>query len=316
MGLRNTFGAIAVAASLAVAPVTSAQAGVNLVQICQQSTITTEQKQVRTQDGLDIYYWVTRVPGAEKFCVLHPGLFVNHTALGRLEEELNKRGYSTIAIDRRGTGLSSKPSEPEYYHINDYSRDLELILNTEGIEKPILIGHCQGFMVIADYVARTGNAEMLVGIGVSQNYKKTISPWIVDIFTGFNKMTSILGTGIATLYHEISGKPWEYEDYTVFDGKSDIELWFELKDQPYNQMLADFVCTGNSHWDITQQLHMVDEEVVLITGEYDEFVSPQNSRKVCNLVSGQCYFEEIDNEGHGLPITDPMKVMEVLEKYL
>lgn len=66
--------------------------------------------------------------------------------------ELAKKGWSPLAPDLRGHGLSDKP-EGEY-GFGVHVRDLAVFIDTTGAENPILVGHSWGGMVALDYSAQ------------------------------------------------------------------------------------------------------------------------------------------------------------------
>jgi pimeloyl-ACP methyl ester carboxylesterase len=107
-------------------------------------------------DGTEIAYgvhgrrgpWVVLVPG---FCC--PDNFWRY-----LLPEL-KRSYRVIVYDLRGLGLSGLPRSPGFrarnlqpsdFAMDNHARDLEAVLDAEGIRKAALIGHSMGGQIILE----------------------------------------------------------------------------------------------------------------------------------------------------------------------
>lgn len=64
---------------------------------------------------------------------------------------LAQQGYSVIAVDQRGHGLSDKPDTG--YEFNSIVADDRGIIETLPIERPVLVGHSWGAAVALDYAA-------------------------------------------------------------------------------------------------------------------------------------------------------------------
>ena len=121
-------------------------------------------------NGVKIVYWLKKYDNKKPTIFLHVGGGMNHTSLLKLEKELNKKGYSTITPDQRGTGESEVPLNPSKYSLKNYTLDLENILKKEKVKNPIFITQSFGFMPVVDYCAKTNNCQIIIGIGTSYNF--------------------------------------------------------------------------------------------------------------------------------------------------
>jgi proline iminopeptidase len=63
-------------------------------------------------------------------------------------------GLELVLLDPRGTGGSTKPSDPRAYAIEDYVSDLEELREHLGLERMQLFGHSHGGIVAMAYAAR------------------------------------------------------------------------------------------------------------------------------------------------------------------
>lgn len=78
-------------------------------------------------------------------------------------EPMAELGWRAVAVDMRGYGQSSRPSEREAYHIDHLVADVAALFDALGAERRLLIGHDWGGMVAwAAAIRRVGPLEGLV----------------------------------------------------------------------------------------------------------------------------------------------------------
>ncbi|MBI4983634.1 alpha/beta hydrolase [Candidatus Woesearchaeota archaeon] len=111
------------------------------------------EKRIASFDGTKIYYLYNknRVPLTLVF--LH-GVGGNWTVWKKEINYFQKQGFSTLAVDLRGHGLSDAPEEFDRYQLDYFSRDVHQILQTEKIKKFVLVGHSLGGGVAINYCIR------------------------------------------------------------------------------------------------------------------------------------------------------------------
>ena len=83
--------------------------------------------------------------------MLH-GLSSNAEMWNGVGDVLAASGYSSIAIDQRGHGLSDKPDGP--YDMATVADDLLALLEAEQIDRPVLAGQSWGANVVMEFAAR------------------------------------------------------------------------------------------------------------------------------------------------------------------
>jgi pimeloyl-ACP methyl ester carboxylesterase len=105
---------------------------------------------LETRDGRRLAY---RRTGDGPVLVCHgggPGFSSQYLGdLAGLADELE-----LVLLDPRGTGGSTKPSDPRAYAIEDYVSDLEELREHLGLERMQLFGHSHGGIVVMAYAAR------------------------------------------------------------------------------------------------------------------------------------------------------------------
>ena len=275
-------------------------------------------KRIISEEGLDIYYWVTWDKNLSKgFVVLYPGSSMNHSSLQNLEQKLNENGFPTIVLDPRGFGFSYAPPEPEYFKLDNYSDDLRRIIEKEGLENPSFLGHSFGFMPVVNYVAQTSNAKDIVGICASYNFSKTAqNKFLFHLFNRFLRYFEYAGSVGMQTAHFLKGEKRTYPDQSKLEGKSDLEVWLSIADVPFKEIKTHIVSGIEINtWNITSQLKNIENPLLLIYGSRDPMVKSHAGEYIASLVNGAVNVEVIDGT-HSLPITNPEKVWEVMKKYM
>lgn len=270
-----------------------------------------------TPDNLELRYWVTWNKELTKdFIVLHPASSMNHSSLEALERMLNERGNPTVIFDPRWRNYPESPIKKECYTLEKCSGDLQQIVEKEGLENPLFIGHSAGFMPIADYVARTSNACGLVGICASHKFSETtnkIEFVLFDRFLRYGDYLGCLATGIA---YKLKGEQRGYPDQSNLYDKSDFPgVWLKVTGVSFNGIRAN-VASGkqtDAKWDISEQLGKIDKPTVLIYGKNDIMVRPIAGEYMSKMLKGDCHAYAI-NGTHSLPLKSPEKIIKIIEE--
>lgn len=108
------------------------------------------EKIISSFDGTKIYYRYDRFESKKTLVFLH-GVGGNWTVWKKEIDFLNKKGFSTLALDFRGHGKSDVHEEFEKYQLPFFSRDVSAVLEEEKIRDFVLIGHSLGGGVAINY---------------------------------------------------------------------------------------------------------------------------------------------------------------------
>jgi pimeloyl-ACP methyl ester carboxylesterase len=96
---------------------------------------------------------------------------------------LTRRGFTLLALDLRGHGLSDKPDEK--YNIEVYLRDLAACFEALNLEKPVLVGHGWGALLALEYAARFPvGPRSPAGIALVDGGFASPLSWQVDLRNG------------------------------------------------------------------------------------------------------------------------------------
>tara|TARA_Y100000310_G_scaffold304365_1_gene343432 strand:- start:10 stop:975 length:966 start_codon:yes stop_codon:yes gene_type:complete len=106
-------------------------------------------KSIKTKDGNTIVYHHHK-KSDDTVLLLH-GLGVDSSFWKPTKELFHKLGVSTIAIDLRGHGGSSRPKQLDMYELPKFAEDIDAILDKENIKKTNIIAHSFGGALAAIY---------------------------------------------------------------------------------------------------------------------------------------------------------------------
>ena len=87
-------------------------------------------------------------PGAAPFLLIH-GLASNLRLWDGVAEHLQARGHSVIALDQRGHGRSDAPEQG--YDMDTVVADVQAVIETLGLDRPIVVGQSWGGNVVLEY---------------------------------------------------------------------------------------------------------------------------------------------------------------------
>jgi pimeloyl-ACP methyl ester carboxylesterase len=113
--------------------------------------------------------WYRRVDGDGRPCLFLHGMGGNSLPLRRFAAPFEKDGRPTLLVDLRGHGLSGVPADSGWT-IDEYAADVLGVLDSLGVDRTHIVGHCLGGMVALKVCElRPGIVERLVLISTSGN---------------------------------------------------------------------------------------------------------------------------------------------------
>lgn len=275
----------------------------------------TDSKRIISDDNVEVHYWITYKDGMDKkFKFLHPASSMNHTGLELLESMINNENMPTIILDPRGTGYSQTPIGKEYFKLESYTKDIEKILSTEGIEKPDFIGHSMGFMPVLNYTAETGNGNKIFGIGASYHFPDTTAnKMLFHIFNRVIRYNELIGSAVIGIWHNMNNELRPYNDQSQM-GK-DKNSYAAIVDVSLKEAINHCISGIEiNKWNISEQLKKIENPIILIYGKKDIAVVPKKAGlKILDMANNSSVYE-LDG-GHDIPINKPEAVLEIIKKY-
>jgi non-heme chloroperoxidase len=127
---------------------------------------------VKTPDGLAIAAQEWGNPSGPEILFIH-GFSQSHLSwIRQVDSDLAKE-FRMVTYDLRGHGSSDKPMEPERYKDSAaWGDEVQAVIDTAGLKRPMLVGWSYGGRVISDYL-KTHGAEHLAGLNYVDAVSKT-----------------------------------------------------------------------------------------------------------------------------------------------
>ncbi len=104
-------------------------------------------------NDIRLHYLEWNADSAGQTVILLHGLASNARIWQKVAPSLAEGGFSVLAPDQRGHGLTDKPDDS--YDFDSFSLDLLAFLEACHLERPLLVGHSWGASVALDYAARS-----------------------------------------------------------------------------------------------------------------------------------------------------------------
>src|SRR5437879_1828076 len=118
---------------------------------------------VKTPDGLTISAQEWGNPSGPEILFIH-GFSQSHLSWMRQVDSDLAREFRIVTYDLRGHGNSDKPLDPARYRDSKaWGDEVQAVIDTAGLKRPVLVGWSYAGRVISDYLATHG-AGQLAGI--------------------------------------------------------------------------------------------------------------------------------------------------------
>ena len=171
---------------------------------------------VKTPDGLTISAQEWGNPTGPEILFIHGFSQSNLSWMRQVDSDLAKE-FRIITYDLRGHGNSDKPLDPARYRDSKaWGDEVQAIIDTAGLKRPVLVGWSYAGRVISDYLATHG-AGQLAGINFVDAPIKADPALIGDNLKNLPLMMSEdLATNIAatrTFLHGCFSKQPGTDDY-------------------------------------------------------------------------------------------------------
>lgn len=133
-------------------------------------------KKLLCPDNISLYYKYSPKATKKPTIIFLHGLGANWTMWNDEIRHFQRDGFSTLSLDLRGHGLSSKPENEKDYTLEKFARDVRAVIKKEKINRYVLVGHSFGACVIIVYCSmykRLGpKALVLIEATYRYPYKK------------------------------------------------------------------------------------------------------------------------------------------------
>jgi non-heme chloroperoxidase len=115
---------------------------------------------VKTPDGLTISAQEWGNPTGAEILFIH-GFSQSHLSWMRQVEGDLAKEFRIVTYDLRGHGNSDKPLDPARYRDSKaWGDEVQAVIDTAGLKRPVLVGWSYAGRVISDYVATHGTGQL------------------------------------------------------------------------------------------------------------------------------------------------------------
>jgi pimeloyl-ACP methyl ester carboxylesterase len=245
--------------------------------------------------------------------------------------------YRVLIWNYRGTGVSGMPREPGYrarnyttedFTLDRYAKDLECILDHEGIDEVVLVGHSMGTQVALEtYRMMPQRVRALVSItgpyasAIQTFYNTTIAP---RVFPVASQVLGRLGAGRKMAWRAIFRSPLPHPLAQRFGALGPMTKHEDMA--PYYEHLSEMdplivlkMAQAMHEHSAEDLLRKVNVPSLIVVGERDNFVPPW----LGNVMASRIPVAElvtIPGGTHGTIIENPRlvnrTVMDFLARYL
>ncbi len=248
------------------------------------------QKKIKSFDDVGINYSVERI--SEFFLVFIQGVGSDLSSWKKVRQFFHKKGFSTLALDLRGHGLSDRPNSVKDYKLEYFAKDVYKVIKTEKIRRFILIGYCfGGIITIKFHELFPSLSKAYILINTSYKARKPLR--MLDKWSPLRYiLNNILEeTGQKT-------RRFHYAKSDKFMGTGDWNLrriYSDIKHTTFKSWIFTFETIAN--FDGTKTLKSINEPVLIIQGLKDSFVLPETAEKMHKMIKSS-KVEFIPNTNH------------------
>lgn len=211
--------------------------------------------------------------------------------------------YQVIAFDLRGHADSEKPKQG--YHVSDHVQDLNLILQTNNVSSPVLVGHSLGGMIALQYyLDQPFFPKALILVGTSPKPVASMKRSIQFSFLRF-------------LIRLSRKRAASFTEKALFGPNVDSELidWVNAESlrTPTNVILE--ILQDVKRFDVTHRLSEIQVPVLILIGEFESAVDPRVITQLEETIP-RANVQVITDAGHNCMLEQPALFNSILGSFL
>ncbi len=274
-----------------------------------------QHKYVKSFDGTTIHYVVQRNKNKHFLVFLH-GVGVNWTIWNKIIEFFDYAGYSIIAIDLRGHGMSETPIAAEKYVFSHFAKDVRAVLTKEKITLFSFIGHSLGGGIAIDYITQfQKKPKTMIVLDTA-----VTNPFAEKGFMNINQSVSKL-LGFLVKHQKIKQKLQKKEiDLSKAYHKNKILFGMRMLKQCQLKVMVTILdklteYTRTHSEKSIKALQKLSIPVLVITSLYDKVVPAGNSEDISRYAK-KAVFKIIKDVHHAIMLDKPDEVSTTILKFL
>jgi non-heme chloroperoxidase len=239
---------------------------------------------ITTTDGTEIYYkdW-----GEGPAVTFSHGWPLNADAWDGQLLFLAQNGYRAIALDRRGHGRSSQPSQGN--DMDHYADDLAAVIEALDLRGATLVGHSTGGGEVARYIGRHGTARVAKAVLIA-----AVPPVMVQSPTNpeglplevFDEMRAAVFADHSQFYRDMAVKFYGANRSGAVVSQGVLDQFWLWSMQSGLKSAYDCI-KAFSETDFTEDLKKFDVPTLVLHGEDDQIVPVRDSaQKSARIIPG------------------------------
>jgi len=194
------------------------------------------------------------------------------------------KAYRVFAFDHKGHGKSDRPEDASYT-LPEFAEELSQALDKlVGAEKFVLIGHSMGGFISLIYATTPNFKKRLKGLILMSTAPKFANPGVQEYVNLIKKGEMSLEPNLENMNNIMV--PLCFNEKYIQTHEDTIKKFVEegLKNSEY--VLFKTTIDIADHYNIEDKLEEIDVPTLILTGDEDAFVFPENSelmhRKIKN----------------------------------
>jgi len=235
------------------------------------------EKKIKSFDNIRINYSIERV--SEFFLVFIQGVGSDLSSWKKVRQFFHKRGFSTLAVDLRGHGLSERPYSDQDYKLEYFTQDLHKIIKKEKIKKFILIGYCFGGMIAIKFhelFPSLSKAYVFINTVPRARLSLRLLHKLSFLWYALNKILEKTGR---------KNKNYHYAKSEKFIGTGDwnlIRIYSDVKHTSLKSWIFTFETIAK--FDGVKTLKSIKKPVLILQGLKDSLVPPKMAKEMHLMV--------------------------------
>ncbi len=262
--------------------------------------------------------------------ILHGGPGMDHISLGYKFDPLMDE-FCLLYVDLRGHGKSERVDNNSLT-VKDMAKDVTELAKELGYKKYAVLGHSFGAFVALQHAVNFPNEHALTILMNGSISTEGLAEYQQDCLKHLNSEIvdkMMKETTQAQIIFQSSNQSLEDLDIFIRElVKSKFPLYFPISNNsieefmPFYQKahidgyILNLMATNNyGGFDLTNQLHLVTNKVLVITADKDYICDPKISQSISDKIKGS-ELHIIKDAGHYPFFDQPEKTLHIIRKFL
>jgi len=240
-----------------------------------------------------------------------------------LLEDLQKE-YRLIHPNYRGHGRSQIPSNPDHMTIQDHCRDLLGILDEQGVDQCVLIGHSMGVQTILEFTHRNPKRVASL-VTICGSYGR-----VLDTFHDSSTLRNIFPHAVSLIqkHSNLGGQIWKFlarnpaswplakllEVNAELAHREDVMPYFNHLARMNPRIFMNALQSASQHSALSF-LRDLNTPTLIIAGERDQFTPKWLSEKM-NMHLSESELVIANGASHIAPLESPKEINSEIIRFL